>query len=465
MTRLIPDHLRLVALAALVACALPAAAQDSPWVLTTDYSLFGRVRQVGASEPWTVSGDLATVPGDAVGRHHQGLVYILGRGGSNLLQIYDPAAGFALVREFSLGEGRNPQDIAFAPDGTAYVSCYDEAVLLRVDTEAGTVLETFSTAAHADADGLPETAWMLEHEGRLYITCQLLDRNNWYAPVGPGKLLVFDLTSRQWLDPIILTGGDPYTRIVPYRDADGRDLLAVGCVGYYALLDGGVDLVDPVTGVSEGYLATEQQLGGDVLTFLVIGNHWLYALVSSPSFTTSLVRLDLWEGGASVLDASDAYTHADLAFDGDFQLFVADRTSGAAGVRVFDAASGAELTDSPLTTGLPPFLFIMPQPGSAAPVEQAPAAGLALGRAYPNPCNPRATVPVSGPAGQPVQVSVFDLRGRRVLVRQVTLDGQGRAAFEFTGETGGGRPLAAGIYRVVAQGQGSLAAGSVCLVK
>ena len=67
----------------------------------------------------------------------------------------------ALVREFSLGVGRNPQDIAFDTQGRAFVSCYDQAVLLRVDVNTGLVAQTDATAAFADADGLPEPAWML----------------------------------------------------------------------------------------------------------------------------------------------------------------------------------------------------------------------------------------------------------------------------------------------------------------
>ena len=127
-------------------------AQETGWVLTTDYSTFGRVRSFALDDPWTVSGDRATIPGDAVGRYHEGKVYVVGRKGANLIQIYDPDAGFALVREFSIGAGHNPQDIAFDAVGEAYVSCYDEAVLLRVDVEGGTVLDAFDTSLFADAE-------------------------------------------------------------------------------------------------------------------------------------------------------------------------------------------------------------------------------------------------------------------------------------------------------------------------
>jgi hypothetical protein len=456
---------RFALIIALVLNFYSVQAQTGPWVITTDYSLFGRVRQVAATDPWTVSGDLATIPGDAAGRCHEGLVYIVGRGGANLIQVYDPAQGFSLVREFSLGDGLNPQDIAFAPDGSAYVSCYDAAVLLRVDTELGIVLDTYSTAQFADTDGLPETAWMLAHQGRLYITCQLLDRGNWYSPTGPGKLLVFDLTTRTWLPAITLTGGDPYTRIVPYQDANGRNLLSVGCVGYYALLDGGIDLVDPETGVSEGYLATEVQLGGDVLTYVFIGNVRLYALVSSPSFQTQLVYLDLSDFSLQVVDQAAGYDHADLAFDGDFQLFVADRAVAASGVRVFDAVSLAELTQSPLHTGLPPFQFIMPVGGEAAPSGGVPSAGLTLGKPYPNPCNPTARVPISGAPATDLVVSVFDLRGRKVASEIVRTDSDGKAVYQFKGVGEQGMNLAAGVYRVVARGGSAWAGTSLVLVK
>ncbi len=321
----------VVAAGALLAAAAVAQADPAAWIVTTDYSTFGRVRSCDGPSPWTVSADLATIPGDAVGRQHGGLVYIVGRGGSGVLQVYDPAAGFALVHEFSLGAGRNPQDIAFDAAGEAYVPCYDTAELLRVDVANETVIASYGTAAFADADGLPETAWCAAAGDRLYVACQRLDRNNWYGPAGPGAILVFDTAAEQWVDmdpaaagvqPIVLQGANPYTRLV----LDGTTL-AVGCDGWFGAADGGIETVDLTTGASLGYAVTEAALGGDVLAMVPDGDCWL-ALVSDASFVTSVRRA--CPGGVTVLDTGSGYVHADLLLSGD-SLLVLDRTAGRLG--------------------------------------------------------------------------------------------------------------------------------------
>ncbi|MBU2502468.1 T9SS type A sorting domain-containing protein [bacterium] len=461
-----------LAVALLLSVAAAAAAQDDGWVLTTDYSTFGRVRGLQAGSPWTVGPERATVPGDAVGRHHDGLVYVVGRGAANVIQVYDPQDGFSLVREFSVGAGRNPQDIAFAADGTAFVSCYDQAVLLEVDVEAGAVVATHSTAAFADADGIPETGWMAQVQDRLYVTAQLLDRGNWYVPSGPGAILVFDTVQRTWVDmdaalpgvqPIVLTGADPYTSLDVFG-AGGSLHARVGCVGFFGLADGGIEEIDLGSGLSLGFVATEAQLGGDVTRF-VAGNGAIYALISDAAFVTSVRRWDLQSGSLEVWATGAGYVFADLALTGDGMLLVADRTTGAAGMRVFDADTGQEITMSPDPTGLPPFLFVMPGTEVVAPVPAPVRPGLAVSGVYPNPCNPAARVEIRGPAGDALTVQVFDVRGRLVDHARLTADGQGRAVYTFAGRSAGGRPLASGVYRVRVQGAGQAAETRLTLLE
>jgi hypothetical protein len=464
----------IVAAAVLVTAVLGAvsAGAGTAWVLTTDFSTFGRIRGFDTAASWGVTGDLATIPGDAVGRWHDGRLYVVGRGSANLLQVYDPAAGFQLIREFSIGAGFNLQDIAFDKQGEAYVSCYDQAVLLRVDIENETILQTFSTAAFADADGLPETGWIRALGDRLYLTCQKLDRNNFYAPTGPGALLVFDMFTEQWVDmdetsggvqPIVLTGPNPYTRIEVVTGGTGPRL-RVGCAGFFGLSDGGLEEIDPVAGVSLGYLVTEATVGGDILAFVTTGSA-VHLLVSDGSFTTSLRRWKAQTGQVAVLLTGNGYVYADLAWDGGVQLYLADRTVNQAGLRVFDVPSGTELTSGVLATGLAPAMFVWPAGNGVSPVPLPAPAGLALSAPYPNPCNPAAEMLIRGPRGARVQVGVFDLRGRRVRSGPLVLDSGGKAVFRFDGRDQNGRHLAAGVYRVVVQGQGAPAGRSLTLLK
>lgn len=464
--RLIPVILLAVGLVASVVRA------DTGWVLTGDYSQFGRLRSFDQASPWTASGDLAVTPGDAVGREHDGRLYVVGRGGASVLQVYDPTGGLTLVREFSLGVGRNPQDIAFDAQGRAFVSCYDQAVLLRVDVEAGLVAQVISTAAFADADGLPETAWLQAHGDRLFIGCQKLDRSDW-GPSGPGAVLVYDMAANAWVDadpalpgvqPITLPGGNPYTRLEAVG-VDGHLKLRVGCVGFYGLLDGGIAQIDPVTLASDGWVATEAQLGGDVSACITTGRASLYAIVTDvTTWNTNLVR---WQGGAgsTVVRPGSGFVFADLAWDGGCQLFLADRTSGADGLRVFNACTGLPLGSNPVPTGLPPFSFILPAVTAVAPVPPPAGTNLALAPPFPNPCNPSARLVVTGQPGRTVDVRVVDLAGRAVAGSTVRLDAMGTGQVRFDGRDGGGRSLPAGVYRVVVSDAAETVSRTLTLLK
>jgi len=465
---------RLLTLLLLLFAAGSAMALDGGWLMTTDYTSFGRIRGFDQGDPWAVTADLATVPGDAVARWHEGKVYVVGRGGANLIQVYDPSRGFALEREFSLGSGLNPQDIAFDTAGEAYVSCYDSAVLLRVDIPTETVLSSHDTSVFADADGLPETAWTIAVGDRLYIAVQKLDRNNWYTPTGPGAVAVFDMAAEQWVDtdpltagvqPIILESGNPYTRFDPVSDGMGGFSLRIGCAGCFGLADGGIEVIDTATDTGLGYLVTEVELGGDLIGLMTTGSS-LHVLISDASYVTSLRRYVPATGQMTVLDSSAGYDHADLAWDGGFQLYLADRSLGASGLRVFDLASGAELTTQVIPTGLPPFMFVLPGNPGISPVPDSPFVGeLMLGAPTPNPFNPRTRLAITGQPDSRVMIRVLDLRGHLVRTSIMTLGARGGGRFEFDGRDDTGRLLPAGVYRAVVQDGAGFAARSLTLIK
>ncbi len=454
---------------ALVLLVTTAQAWQEGALVTSDYNGSGAIASFARYAPWTVVADRETVHADAVARWHDDLLYVVNRAGADNIQVLDPAAGYATIRQYSLGLGRNLQDIAFDREGEAYVSCYDTAELLRIDPVSGQILGVIGTAGFADADGLPETAWLLVVGERLFVTCERLDRHNWYLPVGDSYLLVLDTITEQWVDAapglpgingVRLAGTDPYG-----EPRLAGDRILVPCVGNYAQLDAGVDVVDAAQLVSLGLEITGAQLGGDVVDLELGPDGRRHALVSDPTFRTSIRRYDPASGQVAIIAQANGYHHGDLAWDGDVQLYVADRTPLASGLRVYDARTGVQLTTVPLPTGLPPARFALPPTGPVGVPLVPPASVLALAAPWPNPANPSMTVRFTAPAGAAVRLRVVDLAGRVVREARVTAGGEGTGVWTFDGLDGSGRPVASGTYRVVGETSGGFAARALTVVR
>lgn len=456
-----------ITLLVVLALAAPAAAWDDFLVLTTDYATYGGATRVDRTAPWSADIDAATVSSDAVARWHDGLYYVVNRSGANI-QVLDPSQDYTTVHQFSVGMGRNPQDIAFGPDGLAYVSCYDEAVLLQVDPVAGVVTDSWSTAVFADADGLPETAWMQAVGGFLFITCQRLE---WWSPAGGSRLLVFDLYAGNWfdvdpgtpaIDGIPLIGQNPSAR--PVLSPDGRALW-VPTTGVWTVDDAGVEVVDLATLRSDGLRLDEATLGGEILAMALVDDGLGWCVVSDADFDTSLKTFDPAGGSVTTELASDGYDYADVVFDGLDRILLCDRTPGAAGLRVFDARTTLELTTEPIAVGRPPFLCVLPEPAEAVSAPTVVPAAPALRAPWPNPANPRVNLAFTARPGETVRIEVRDLRGRRLRTVRVTADGAGAGRWTFDGLDDRGRPLPSGAYRAVAVGAHGRDARGFALVR
>jgi hypothetical protein len=235
----------------------------------------------------------------------------------------------------------------------------------------------------------------------------------------------------------------------------------VGCAGQFGALDGGIEVVDLATGLSLGFAVGEAALGGDLNRIQRHGDAFL-AVVNDASFNTFVVRAEA--GAAQTLVPGTGFVYADLLVAGD-ELYLLDRTLGAAGLRVFDPETGVELTAAPLDTGLPPVLFVAPASGRPAAAAAPVPAGLRLGAPWPNPFNPATTLALEGAAAARVRVTVSDLRGRRLRAAVVVLDATGRATWRFDGRDDRGRDLPAGTYVMTARGGGATAVRTATLVK
>ncbi len=299
------------------------------------------------------------VHSDAVPRVFGGLVYVVNRFGADNIQVLDPGRDFETRFQCSTGNGSNPHDIAFVDAQKAYVSLYQETDLLIVNPSAASdcsdfVLGRVDLSAFADKDGIPEMDQMAIVGGKLYVALQHLDRNNFFQPAEAGEIAIVDVATDAVEGSITLSGTNPVesTKGLPVSG----DSLVLGETGSFGVNDGGIERVDLGSGQAQGFFITDADLGGDITDFALVSDRLGYAVVSLPDFTSALVSFDPLDRTSRVIAGSDFLS--DIELDDRGEIYAADRTLTAPGLRVFRTEDGAELTPAPLPLGLPPFELV-----------------------------------------------------------------------------------------------------------
>jgi len=409
--------LACLSLAALFA-ATPARAARA-YVVESDFSTgsFSSV-DVATRSP---SCDVASIHSDARVRWYNGRVYVVNRFGADNIEVLDGST-FGLVKQFSVGNGANPYDIAFASPTKAYVTRYETPDLWIVNPAAGSHDGTVSLAALADADGIPEMDRMIVVGPLLFVSLQRVDRNHGFAPTDSSLVAVIDTRTDQLVDcdaahpgvqGILLPRQNPVT---PFAFDAPRSRLYLGCAGAYGVPDGGIVRVDPASLTADGVAAAEDSLGGDVLDIAFRDDARAYAIVSDASFNTSLVRwspvtgrrLDTLysPGGFSLADA-------ELTPSGG-EVWVCNSSFGSPGIRVFSTATQAQIA-GPITCTLPPqgITFDATTTQEAGANTAAPPR-LALAPPAPNPARGSVRLALAAPAAGTLSVTILDVAGRRV---------------------------------------------------
>jgi len=426
MHRTAPIHPALALLVALAALpfATPAAhaAETHAYVLTTDYSSPGGLAAVDLATR-AVSEPNVFTSSDARVRWAGGLLYVVNRFGQDNVQVIDPAQGYVTVRQFSVGNGSNPQDIAVLSPTRAYVARLGSPRVLVVNPATGDSIGSIDLSPFADSDGLPEADRMVVVGSRLFVECQRLAN---FQPTGASVVAVIDTRTDQLIDAdpvapgvqaIALPGTNPTTRF-DYDAASGR--LVVGCTGAYGAADGGIAWVDPQALTSDGWAITESALGGDVLAVVWGSATRAFAIVSDAGFNTSLVAWNPATGQLlGTLLAPGGFSLADVALNDRGELYVCDNDFTAPGLYVLSAATGAPLTPQPLATTLPPVEVTFDQPSNVVGVPLPPAAvrgasTIALSAAWPQPATDGARARLVPAAAGDTHAEILDLAGRHV---------------------------------------------------
>ena len=414
-----PRHRTVVALAALALSIASRAHAARAYVVESDFST-GSFSSTDVTTR-TPSCDVASVYSDARVRWYNGRVYVINRFGADNIEVLDGTT-FGLVKQFSVGNGANPYDIAFASPTHAYVTRYESPDLWIVNPATGSHDGTISLAGLADADGIPEMDRMIVVGPLLFVSLQRVDRNNGFAPTDSSLVAVIDTRTDQLVDcdaahpgvqGILLPRANPVT---PFAFDAPRSRLYLGCAGKYGVPDGGIVRIDPAALTADGVAAVEDSLGGDVLDITFADDARAYAIVSDAAFNTSLIRWSPVTGKRlDTLYAPGGFSLADAELTpSGSELWVCNSSFGSPGIRVFSTATQAQIA-GPIACTLPPQgITFDATTTQVAGVNTAAPPGLAFAPPAPNPARDAVRFALRTPVAGTLSVTIVDAAGRRV---------------------------------------------------
>lgn len=302
------------------------------------------------------------------------------------ITVIDPNAPARPVRQFTAEQGTNPEDLVRI-GGKAYITRYDSAEVLVVNPDNGTKIGTVDLSEFNTAvDPYPEMSDAITAAGLVWVAVQRWDRQpwpNWWnastdATTGleTGSYLVAIDPSDDMIAKRVKTlGTNPGNLRVDPRNGH---LLVVSTAPDFTT---GIESIDPATGESGGWVVEGAGYPNGIYFAAPTTDYIYVQTVDSFDWDRS------WDGHVgtetAIIYAIDRATgkQRELVRNGEgylslgcmelspLNLLVVCAGPGQrvtdTGLRVFDPASGKELTKSPIKTGLPPIgLAFFAQPAT-----------------------------------------------------------------------------------------------------
>ena len=326
------------------------------------------------------------------------VLYIIGRefnGTKNTLTVIDPKNGYALACpecQWALGEATNVQDFWAVSKTKAYMTTqpglttapsYEHrnevsvinpttgAITARIDIAAA-LLAAGDTLASEDPDGWHELGALYADNEHLFVAISALDSKSYFAlypTTGEcgfvaGRVAVIDLDTDKVVKIIKLKGTNPAPSPARWVPEPNTNNVLISTPGPFAPASieacGGVERIDQVTLEHKGYLFTEQEIGGSVMSFdldskqngvafVFTNGDYLAPTYEIRRFTKSgLVAEPLLAPGPK------AFTSASFVEVNDRgQAYIGLPLRAGTKIGMYETATGAEL-GAALATDLPP---------------------------------------------------------------------------------------------------------------
>jgi len=298
----------------------------------------------------TIEKDKGVIHSDSVARVYGDLVYVVGRLGADNITIYDPYKGFSVVKQFSVGSGSNPQDVAVYSN-KIYVSKMASNDIDIYSSLDYSKIGSIDISKYADKDGFAEPQNLLLYQDKLYLTVLRLDKDNYYAPTDKSYLLVIDPKTDKIEKEIELGATNPFAGMV---ESGGRIFIAE--TGKFGETDGRIEIYSVRDGIITQQIIPESELGGDLNNITYSGDK-LFSVISDSNFNTILVAYDLASAKKSIIYQSTGFSLAGISiYNG--RLYLCDRTKDKPGLRVFSTSDFTQKTTDPIDVGLPPVSLV-----------------------------------------------------------------------------------------------------------
>jgi hypothetical protein len=327
-----------------------ASAQTRAIVAASDYMTPGRLFSIDLTTRAVSS--VGQVGEDPVLRRYGGKLLLVNRFGATNADNVEPLDLVTLTGpQYSTGAGSNPHDIACLSLTKCYVAVNAAGTLPILDLTTGARTGGIDLSSF-DPDGVPnaESAWI--DGARLFVSIQRLDQT--FTPRGIGQVVVIDTTTDTVAGSIDLATANP-TGFFAVRP--GTSQICTVTSGDFSGTQGGIECIDTQARARVGFLVRSDALGGYLGGFTLSADGGRGWAAVNKAFPTS----ELWEfdvrAGTPTRRIGGSSRITDVAIDDRGQLWAADTTMAAPGIRVYRSDSGVELTSAPIGLGMLPPAF------------------------------------------------------------------------------------------------------------